>query len=65
LYHGLNDDLLPIKNVHLTYQYLKDNFAANLTFDTERGLAHSVSPKELRQLKAWVNEHMKENKEEL
>ena len=50
LYHGLSDDLLPINNVLLSYQYLNETFESNLTFNTEKGLGHSISPKELRSL---------------
>ena len=44
LYHGVADDMLPIEDTQLTYEYLQDNFSDTLTFDIEKRLTHDVSP---------------------
>ena len=46
LYHGKSDAVLPLKATEVTYAYLKDEVYAgsdNLKYETEGGLAHSLS----------------------
>ena len=63
LYHGKNDQILPLKATEVTYAYLKDEVYAGsdkLDYATEGGLAHSLSQKEERKMKEWMQQHMKE-----
>ena len=64
LYHGEADPLLPIKNVNLTYKYILDTFKGELlSFDTEKGLTHSLSDREMALIKYWLGDTMEEREE--
>ena len=56
LYHGQNDQVLRFENAEKSFEFLRNDLYSNskqLTYNSEKGLAHSVSPKELKLLKAW------------
>ena len=63
LYHGRSDETLPCQSAQKTYDWLKSEIYDGAKSDhflsqTENGLGHSISPKELRDISQWVNSKM-------
>ena len=53
MYHGHNDMTVPFEIGQLSYQKLKE-YGVQVTFDSERGLSHSVSEDELAKIFKFI-----------
>ena len=57
LYHGENDQVISPKLAKYTYKELFDR-ELNMSFETESGLEHSLSIKEIEKVREFFNKHM-------
>jgi len=63
LYHGKDDPVLPFKAADKTYEFLRQEIYDGVNKDTfkytsENNLAHSLSPREIREISQFMNLHM-------
>ena len=64
LYHGENDVTLKFENAEKSFEYLKETIycgehSKNYCYQSEKGLAHGVSPNELQMMKMFLTSKFK------
>ena len=58
LYHGEADDMIKHTIANQTYQELREKGFKNFTLQTEPGIGHSLSEKEIQSLKKFLSTKM-------